>query len=122
MNANYTRTSVANSRLFASIRGHYSSIEKKLEQKRSWNVKTCRKVASGTLPSLVVCVPVYSKYHEIGTQLEAGVDEGLKHDSAACCDALVSIHKSLLTAYIGALSAAKMQEVNAALRTALAIG
>ena len=31
--------------------------------------------------STVVCAPVYSKYYDITTQVEVGIDEGLKHDS-----------------------------------------
>jgi mRNA interferase MazF len=72
--------------------------------------------------SSVVCAPVYSRYAGYATQVELGVDEGLKHDSAVFCDELVSLPKSKLTDYIGALSAAKMQAVNAALRVALATG
>ena len=71
--------------------------------------------------SSVVCAPVYSKYHDITSQVEVGVDEGLKHDSAVYCDALVSLPKSMLTNYIGCLSAIKMDAVNDALRIALAI-
>jgi mRNA interferase MazF len=72
--------------------------------------------------SSVVCVPVYSRYAGYATQVELDVDEGLKHDSAVFCDELVSLPKSKLTDYIGTLSAAKMQVVNAALRIALATG
>jgi mRNA interferase MazF len=72
--------------------------------------------------STVICAPVYSRRDGLPTQVDVGVDEGLKHDSAICCDELVSLPKSKLTDYIGALSAAKMQAVNVALRTALAIG
>ena len=72
--------------------------------------------------STVICAPVYSKYDGFPTQVEVGVDEGLKHDSAIYCDELVSLRKSMLTDYIGALSDIKMQAVNAALRTALATG
>jgi mRNA interferase MazF len=72
--------------------------------------------------STVICAPVYSKYDGFPTQVEVGVDEGLKHDSAIYCDELVSIRKSMLTDYIGALSDIKIQAVNAALRTALATG
>ena len=50
------------------------------------------------------------------------VYRGSKHDSAIYCDDLISIHKSILTDYIGALSNAKMEEVNTALRIALATG
>jgi len=70
--------------------------------------------------STVICAPVYSKYYDLMTQVEIGADEGLKHDSAIYCDALVSIPKSMLTDYIGNLSNEKMKAVNAALRIALA--
>ena len=72
--------------------------------------------------STVICAPVYSKYNGITTQVEIGVVEGLKHDSAIYCDDLISLHKSLLTNYISTLSNTKMKEVNTALRIALAIG
>ena len=54
--------------------------------------------------SSVICAPVYTKYHGFPTQVEVGVDEGLKHDSAVFCDDLISLPKSLLTDYIGALA------------------
>ena len=69
--------------------------------------------------SSVICAPVYSQYGGIPTQVEVGEDEGLKHDSAIFCDELISIHKSMLTDYIGALPADKMEDVNTALRIAL---
>jgi mRNA interferase MazF len=69
--------------------------------------------------SSVICAPVYSNYRGITTQVEIGVEEGMKHDSAVYCDELISIPKSLLTDYIGSMSASKMTEVNAALRIAL---
>jgi mRNA interferase MazF len=72
--------------------------------------------------SSVVCAPVYSKYHGINTQIEVGADEGMKHDSAIYCDALISIPKTMLTDYVSALSDYKMKEVNIALRIALAAG
>ena len=72
--------------------------------------------------STVICAPVYSKYDSFPTQIEVGVDEGLKHDSAIYCDELVSIKKSILTDYLGTLSNAKMEKINNALRIALATG
>ena len=71
--------------------------------------------------SSVICAPVYTNYRGFYTQVEVGVDEGLKHDSAVFCDDLISIPKSMLTDYIGSLSSNKMQEVNAALHIALAV-
>jgi len=50
--------------------------------------------------STVICAPVYSKYDGIATQVEVNQNEGLKHDSAIYCDALVSFHKSNLTNYM----------------------
>jgi mRNA interferase MazF len=72
--------------------------------------------------SSVVCAPVYSKYAGYTTQVELGVEDGLKYDSAVFCDELLSLPKSKLTNYVGSLSPAKMEEVNAALRIALATG
>ena len=72
--------------------------------------------------STVICAPVYSNYRDFPTQVEIGIDEGLKHDSAVFCDDLISLRKSILTNYIGTLSDEKMEEVNAALCIALATG
>ena len=81
-----------------------------------------RQLLIDTQFSTVICAPVYSKYGGLPTQVEVGVNEGLKHDSAIYCDDLISIPKSLLTNYIGTLSDDKINEVNAALRIALATG
>jgi len=71
--------------------------------------------------STVICAPVYSNCLGIETEVEIGIDEGLKHHSCVRCDELFSIHKSVLTNYIGKLSAAKLQELNKALKIALVI-
>ena len=72
--------------------------------------------------STVICAPVYSRGNErVPTQVEIGIDEGLRHDSFVFCDDLASIKKSLLSDYVGNLSDAKMEEVNTALRIALAV-
>jgi mRNA interferase MazF len=47
------------------------------------------------------------------------VEEGLKHDSSVHCDELVSLPKSVLTNYIGALSFDKLQTLDQALRIPL---
>ena len=69
----------------------------------------------------LICAPVRTKFGGLPTQVEIGLAEGLKHDSAVYCDELISIPKSMITNYVGHLSDAKMAEVNAALRIALAI-
>ena len=71
--------------------------------------------------STVICAPVYSVHDELSTQVAVGIGEGLKHDSSIHCDELVSLSKSVLTNYIGALSSQKILELNKALRAALEI-
>ena len=77
-------------------------------------------VIDTTFPT-VICAPIYTKYDDLTTQVEIGVDEGLKHDSSVYCDELVSLPKSMLTDYIGSLSDDKMKAVNIAIRIALAV-
>jgi len=36
--------------------------------------------------STVICAPVYSVHDGLSTQVEIGVDEGLKHTSSIHCD------------------------------------
>jgi mRNA interferase MazF len=72
--------------------------------------------------STVICAPIYSKYDGFPTQIEIGTNEGLKHDSAVYCDDLISLRKTMFTDYVGTLSNIKMEEVNTALRIALATG
>ncbi|MCL2722451.1 MAG: type II toxin-antitoxin system PemK/MazF family toxin [Treponema sp.] len=69
----------------------------------------------------VICAPILTKYGGLSTQVEVGVDEGMKHDCAVYCDDLFSLPKFILTNYISNLSNTKMEEVNSALRTALAV-
>jgi mRNA interferase MazF len=69
--------------------------------------------------SSVVCAPVYTNFEGRLTQLAVGIDEGLKHESAVICDALVSIPKPLLTNYIGKLSIQKLRSLNRCLIAAL---
>ena len=71
--------------------------------------------------STVNCVPVYTNYHGISTQVPIGINEGIKHESCIYCDEIISIPKSLLTDYIGTLSEKKLQELNKAISIALEI-
>ena len=71
--------------------------------------------------STVICAPVYSNCLGIETEVEIGIDEGLKHHSCIRCDELFSVHKSVLTNYVGVLSAAKLGQLNNALKIALVI-
>lgn len=71
--------------------------------------------------STVICAPIYSTHDGLSTQVLVGVNEGLKHDSSIHCDELVSLHKSVLTNFIGSLSPPKIEELNRALSIALDI-
>jgi mRNA interferase MazF len=69
--------------------------------------------------SSVICAPVYTVNDGLASQVAIGIEEGLKHDSSIHCDALVSLHKSLLSNYIGMLSEPKMRQLTHALQVAL---
>ena len=69
--------------------------------------------------STVICAPVYSKYDGLATQIRVSIEDGLKHDSSIHCDELVSLHKSVLTNFVGTLSGRKITELNQALKVAL---
>jgi len=71
--------------------------------------------------STVVCAPVYTRRDGLATQVEVGVDDGLKHESSIHCDALVSLPKSLLTDHVATLSPARLRALDQALRVALAL-
>ncbi len=69
--------------------------------------------------STVICAPVYTAYEGLSTQVLAGIEEGLKHDSGIHCDELVSLPKSVLTNFIGMLPPEKLRSLNDALEAAL---
>ena len=78
-----------------------------------------RQVVIDSRFSTVICAPIYSVHDGLSTQVLVGADEGLKHDSSIHCDELVSLPKSALTQYVGALSPSKMDDLGQALRIAL---
>ncbi len=69
--------------------------------------------------STVICAPVMSRRDGLATQVEIGIDEGLRHESSIHCDALVSLPKSSLTDYVGRLSLERLGDLHRALRVAL---
>jgi mRNA interferase MazF len=71
--------------------------------------------------SSVVCAPVYSRRDGLTTQVDVGIDEGLKHESSIHCDALVSLAKTSLTDYVASLGPTRLRALDEALRIALAI-
>jgi mRNA interferase MazF len=69
--------------------------------------------------STVACVPIYSNCLGIKSEVEVGIDEGLKHHSCIRCDEIYSLPKSVLTNFVGILSEQKVRELNTALKIAL---
>lgn len=69
----------------------------------------------------VICAPVFTRGSGLSTQVAVGQKEGLKHDSWVTCDNLRSINKTELTQFVGSLSSSKMEELDGALRIALAL-
>lgn len=71
--------------------------------------------------STAVCVPVYTAGGFSEAELPLGPSEGLKHASFGRCDELISVPRSKLTDYVGALPADREHELNRALAIALDI-
>jgi mRNA interferase MazF len=84
-------------------------------------VVVSRQVVIDSHFSTVICAPVYSKHDGLSSQVLVGINEGLKYDSSIHCDELISLHKSVLTDFVGTLSWEKIQELNRALLIALDI-
>ena len=71
--------------------------------------------------STVVCAPIFSERHGLPTQVNVGLEEGLKHECAVHCDGLISVEKSRLTDYVGELSRTKLDLLDTALQVALGL-
>ena len=67
----------------------------------------------------VICAPVHTARRGLETEVAVGIDEGLKHESSVQCDGLVSLPKSALTDFVGALPPARVRALDAALRVAV---
>jgi mRNA interferase MazF len=82
-------------------------------------VVVSRQALIGSRFSTVVCAPVYSVHDGLVTQVSVGPDEGLKHASAIHCDELVSLHKGVLTNFVGSLGWQKLEALRLGLLAAL---
>jgi mRNA interferase MazF len=69
----------------------------------------------------VVCAPLLTRGHGFSTQVSVGIDEGLKHESWILCDNLVSLRRVQLTRFVGSLARSKVEELDQALKRALAL-
>ena len=71
--------------------------------------------------STVICAPIYTRREGLSTQVNVGIECGLKHDSAIHCDELVSLPKQVLSDYVGSLTLPARQALNRALQVALEV-
>jgi mRNA interferase MazF len=69
----------------------------------------------------VLCAPINTSGVGLSTEVQVGVDEGLKQDSVINCDQITRLEKGMLTDYIGVLSLAKLKQLRSALAVALDI-
>lgn len=80
-----------------------------------------RQVLIDSAFSSVICAPVYTRRDGLHTQVDLGVEEGLKHDSSIHCDELFSIPKANLTNFVGVLTPAGLARLDRALAFALGL-
>lgn len=100
-------------------RVHHPSGDPKLY--RSFVVVSRQTLIDSRFPT-VICAPIFSQGHGFSTQVAVGIDEGLKHESWILGDNLVSLRKTQLTRFVGSLTRTRMDEVDRALKMALALG
>jgi mRNA interferase MazF len=88
------------------------------KQYRTFVVVSRQTLIDSKFPS-VVCAPVVTEGQGLATQVAIGIEEGMKRESWIHCDDLRSIHKSLLTRWVGTLAPEKMRKLDYALTVAL---
>lgn len=67
----------------------------------------------------VVCVPVYSRYLGLDTEVPLGPAHGLPHESTARCDLVTSVFKAMLGRRVGRLDDDALAELRDSLLIAL---
>jgi mRNA interferase MazF len=87
---------------------------------RSFVVVSRQTLIDSRFPT-VVCAPIFSHGHGFSTQVAVGINEGLKHESWILCDNLVSLRKTQLSSFVGSLVRPKIEELDRALKMALAL-
>jgi mRNA interferase MazF len=98
-------------------RVHHPSDDPKLY--RSFVVVSRQILIDSRFPT-VVCAPILTRGHGFSTQVSVGINEGLKHESWVLCDNLVSLRKLQLTRFVVSLARPKVEELDQALKMALA--
>jgi mRNA-degrading endonuclease toxin of MazEF toxin-antitoxin module len=71
--------------------------------------------------STVICAPVYSEVLGIRSEVVIGAEDGIPQKSSIRCDFLTLIFKRKLTQFVATLSAKRKDELDRALKTALAL-
>ena len=66
----------------------------------------------------VLCAPINTSGVGLATEVEVGIDEGLKHPSVINCDQITRLEKGMLADYVGKLSPAKLKQLHTALQIA----
>lgn len=104
-------------------RGEIYRVQKPEQDPKSFRsvVVVSRQALIDTGYATVICAPIYTNGSGLSTQVPVGPDEGLRHDSWIICDNLRSVRKSDLTQFVGSLSWSKLNKLDDALRTALAL-
>jgi mRNA interferase MazF len=70
----------------------------------------------------VLVAPITSTQHGSPSEVQIGLDEGLKHDSAVNLDQIQTVDQRKLRQFVGTVSAKKMDDVCRALRIATGCG
>ena len=66
----------------------------------------------------VLCAPINTSGVGLATEVEVGIDEGLKHPSVINCDQITRLEKSMLTDFVGKLSPAQLKQLHTAIQIA----
>ena len=66
----------------------------------------------------VLCAPINTSGVGLATEVEVGIDEGLKHPSVINCDQISRLEKSMLMDFVGKLSPAKLKQLHTAIQIA----
>lgn len=66
----------------------------------------------------VMVAPITSTRRGAPSEVDVGIEEGLKHDSAVNLDHVQTVEQARLISFVGTLSVAKMQQVCRALGVA----
>jgi len=85
---------------------------------RSFVIVSRQSLIDSRFPN-VICAAVMNEGQGLATQLQIGIDEGMKHNSWIHCDDLRSMAKSELTRYVGSLPSSKIRNLDYALSVAL---